>query len=147
MERRYSDMRHVVETLTNVADEADIGEEYGISVHETDVVIDDLDRDDIKERNIADHLGRELCRINYNGARYTLNFHESVIHDDVVIGLTGQSSDPADVAPDLAPILDEIDAELGIVGCDLASAEAQSIGMDGHPADWEFEYDLLLSHL
>jgi hypothetical protein len=118
-----------------------------VRVFDTDVVMRGITLDEAKERNLLRSLDEELCSFNYDGTRLTLRFHQNRVEgtfelspaSPTAIGAE-QATDPAELAPDIAPVLDVLETEVDVISYDFTEVSAASIASGGHFTDFEFEY-------
>lgn len=144
----YADTTNVAQALDKADDDASLDGPVTVRVCDTDVVMRGITLDEARDRNIVDHLGPELCSFKYDGTRLTLRFHENRVDGTFELAPAGpkaiaadQATDPAELAPDISPVLDALENEVDVaISYDFAEVASASIATGGHFTDFEFEY-------
>jgi hypothetical protein len=148
MSLRYTSTNRVVESIKEIAEAVDVGDdEVKLSVYDCDATFCNASLDGLRDRNLTDYIGREVCSFTYDGTRLTLSFHER--HVDGTFELTPagpdavdprQASNPAELAPALEDMLFELSHELDAIAYDFVELSAGSMANGGHFTDFEFTY-------
>lgn len=148
MTLRYTSTNRVVESIRQIADEVSYDDDsVSLSVYDTDATLCNATLEDVRERNLMDYLGDELCIFEYDGSRLSLHFHESQTEGTFELTPAGvnaidpqQATGPSAIAPDLRGVLMDVYDELDVISYDFIEVSAASMASSGHFTDFEFEY-------
>lgn len=148
MSLRYTSTNRVVESIRQIADEVSYDDDsVSLSVYDTDATLCNATLEDVRERNLEDYLGDELCSFEYDGSRLSLHFHESQTDGTFELTPAGpmaidpqQATGPSALAPSLKSVLLEVSDELDVISYDFVEVSAASMASGGHFTDFEFEY-------
>jgi hypothetical protein len=148
MTLRYTSTNRVVESIKQICEEVDIGDDsVSLSVYDTDATLCNATLEDVRERNLVEYLGDELCSFTYDCGRLTLHFHENQVEGTFELTPAGvdaidpqQATGPSALAPSLKSVLLEVSDELDVISYDFVEVSAASMATGGHFTDFEFEY-------
>lgn len=143
----YADKNHVVEALEQMQDRTYEDPEVNLAVYDTEAVLRGVTYDEVRERNVDRILDDHLCTITYDGTRLKLSFHQKILEEPFTLQPANrgaiaaeQAPSPAELAPSLAPVLDDIEDEYDIITYDFIELGAGSMANGGHFTDFEFDY-------
>jgi hypothetical protein len=148
MTLRYASTNRVVESIRQIAGEVDVGDDsVSLSVYDCDATLCNTTLDEVRDRNLTEYLGDELCGFEYDGTRLTLYFHENQVEGTFELTPAGvdaiapqQATGPSALAPSLKSVLLEVSDELDVISYDFVEVSAASMASSGHFTDFEFEY-------
>jgi hypothetical protein len=148
MTLRYTSANRVVESIRQIADEVGLSHDpVKLSVYDCDATFTNATLSELRDRNLTEHTGTELCSFEYDGSRLSLSFHENQVEGTFELTPAGvdaidpqQATNPADLAPVLEDVLFELSHELDVISYDFVEVSAASMSTGGHFTDFEFEY-------